>query len=158
MEVTARPVTAGDLAVVADLAAIAIEELRPHRGGEIWYRQSARHEPVEASLADDLADEGVHTVAGCIDDVIVGYGVIRREAVREATLGVASDLYVLDGARGVGVGEAIMNAMIDWARAEGCVGVDSVALPGDRATKNFFESFGLKARAIVVHRSLTEEA
>jgi hypothetical protein len=34
--------------------------------------------------------------------------------------------------------------------------MDSLALPGDRATKNFFESFGLKARAIVVHRSLVE--
>ena len=38
------------------------------------------------------------------------------------------------------------------AAAQGCFGVDSLALPGDRHTKNFFESFGLVARAIVVHR------
>ena len=63
-------------------------------------------------------------------------------------------LYVLPGARGVGVGETLMKAVLAWAEASGAEGVDSVALPGDRATKNFFEQFGLKARAILVHRSL----
>ena len=29
-----------------------------------------------------------------------------------------------------------------------------LALPGDRATKNFFESFGLKARLLTVHAPL----
>ena len=33
-------------------------------------------------------------------------------------------------------------------------GIDGFALPGDRETKNFFERFGLTARAILVHRSL----
>ena len=46
-----------------------------------------------------------------------------------------------------------MQALVDWCGARGCFGVDSLALPGDRHTKNFFESFGLVARAIVVHRS-----
>ena len=49
---------------------------------------------------------------------------------------------------------AMMEALVAWCRAQGCFGVDSIALPGDRHTKNFFESFGLVARAIVVHRSL----
>ena len=40
-----------------------------------------------------------------------------------------------------------------WARATGCIGIESMALPGDRDTKNFFEAAGLIARAIVVHRS-----
>ena len=47
-----------------------------------------------------------------------------------------------------------MDDLVAWCRDRGCVGVDSLALPGDRATKNFFESFGLVARAIVVHRPL----
>jgi len=34
------------------------------------------------------------------------------------------------------------------------VAVQSTALPGDRATKNFFESQGMVARAILVHRWL----
>jgi hypothetical protein len=47
-----------------------------------------------------------------------------------------------------------MDHVVAWCRAAGCFGIDSLALPGDRSTKNFFESFGLVARAIVVHRSL----
>lgn len=40
------------------------------------------------------------------------------------------------------------------ATAAGCLGIDALALPGNRETKNFFEASGLTARAIVVHRSL----
>jgi hypothetical protein len=47
-----------------------------------------------------------------------------------------------------------MNGIVEWCTARGCVGVDGLALPGNRATKNFFETFGLVARAIVVHRRL----
>jgi hypothetical protein len=32
--------------------------------------------------------------------------------------------------------------------------VDALVLPGHREGKNFFERFGLTARAIVVHREL----
>jgi hypothetical protein len=49
----------------------------------------------------------------------------------------------------------MMEDLVAWCTAQGCFGVDSLALPGDRHTKNFFESFGLVARAIVVHRSIT---
>ena len=47
-----------------------------------------------------------------------------------------------------------MDLLVERARAADAVGIDALALPGDRETKNFFETFGLKARAIVVHRSL----
>jgi GNAT superfamily N-acetyltransferase len=70
-------------------------------------------------------------------------------------LGVVDEVYVDPGARALGVGEVLMADLVAWCRDQGCFGVDSLALPGDRATKNFFESFGLVARAIVVHRPLT---
>ena len=63
-------------------------------------------------------------------------------------------LYVDPGAREVGVGEAMMDLVLAWSEERGATGIDAVALPGDRATKNFFERFGLTARAIVVHRRL----
>ena len=47
-----------------------------------------------------------------------------------------------------------MDAMVVWCRERGCIGIDGLALPGNRETKNFFETFGLVARAIVVHRPL----
>ena len=55
------------------------------------------------------------------------------------------------------LGEALMNAVLGWCRDKGCRGVDSLALPGNRAAKNFFESFGLTARQILVHRSLEDD-
>lgn len=48
----------------------------------------------------------------------------------------------------------MMDQILAWCRVHDCIGVDALALPGHRDTKNFFESFGLVARAIVVHRSL----
>jgi GNAT superfamily N-acetyltransferase len=54
----------------------------------------------------------------------------------------------------VGIGELVMDALVAWAQDHGCEAIDAVALPGDRETKNFFERFGLTARAIVVHRRL----
>lgn len=155
MEVAARPATADDLPALAELATAAIEELTPHRGGDVWRRQQARPLPPDASLRADLDAPDAHVVVGTIDGTPVGYGVVRADVLADGTrLGVISDLFTDAGARGVAVGEHVMEALIAWARARGCFGVDSVALPGDRETKNFFETFGLVARAIVVHRRL----
>ncbi len=44
--------------------------------------------------------------------------------------------------------------LIAWCEEHGCAGIDAVALPGNRATKNFFERYGLTARALLVHRRL----
>jgi len=151
-----RPVTAADLPRVAELAREAVEQLRPGRGGELWARQSARHEPFEDALVAELAAADHHLVVGTLDDIVMGYGVARVQELRDGgLLGVVSDLYTDPGCREVGIGELMMQALVDWCAELGCFGVDSVALPGDRHTKNFFESFGLVARAIVVHRSLT---
>ena len=48
----------------------------------------------------------------------------------------------------------MIEKLLDWARQHKCEGVDSIALPGNRQTKNFFETHGLVARAITVHRRL----
>lgn len=155
----ARPATEADLGQLVDLATAAVAELGPGRGGPMWSRREARAEPVGSSLADAIASTdagGDHlAVVGTIDEVVVGYAVVRAEPLRDGgMLGVIEDLYTEPGARKVGVGEAMMGEVVAWCEARGCVGVDAMALPGQRDTKNFFESFGLVARAIVVHRSL----
>ncbi|MDE0804576.1 MAG: GNAT family N-acetyltransferase, partial [Acidimicrobiales bacterium] len=137
------------------LADLAVAELAPRRGGDVWRREAGRTVPSTSSIEADHADATVHVVVGTIDEVPVGYGVVHAVAMRDGTtLGRVTDLFTLDGARGVGVGEAMMNELIAWSEEQKCFGVDSIALPGDRHTKNFFESFGLVARAIVVHRTL----
>jgi GNAT superfamily N-acetyltransferase len=145
-----------DLARLAELAAAAVEELRAGRGGEVWARHSARREPFEDELRAQLDDQGHCVLVGTVDDVVMGYGVARTEVLPDGgRLGVVTDLYTEPGVRELGVGEVMMETLVEWCREQGCFGVDSLALPGDRHTKNFFESFGLVARAIIVHRSLT---
>jgi GNAT superfamily N-acetyltransferase len=153
----AREATADDLERLAALARETIAELSPLKGGAVWARTASHAEPVEEALEQALADEEHHVVVGTIDDAVVGYGIARFNDLRDGgRLGVIGDLYVEPDARGVGVGEAMMQALVDWCERQGCFGVDSIALPGARETKNFFEGFGLTARAIVVHRALGE--
>jgi GNAT superfamily N-acetyltransferase len=155
VDITAREARPHELDGVGELAAAAIEELRPHRGGAIWARREARPAPVGTSLAETWASSDGLVAVGLIDDVMVGYAAIRVETLHDgARLGDLTDLYVEPEARGVGVGEALMVLVETWCRDRSCIGIDSLALPGDRATKNFFESFGLVARALRVHRAL----
>jgi GNAT superfamily N-acetyltransferase len=155
-EEAARAATEADIPQVAALAGAATAEKLGQKGGALWARREGRPAPQEGTLRSAL-DWPDHEVAvGTLDGVVVGYGVARAETLLDGgLLGVIEDIYVDPGARAVGVGETLMNHLIDWCRAKGCFGVDSLALPGDRDTKNFFESFGLVARAIVVHRPLS---
>jgi ribosomal protein S18 acetylase RimI-like enzyme len=149
MDEAARPATADDAAAIAALFDTATAELRAERGGELWARRAGRDQGF-------LAPEDGAVLAGTIDGTVVGYAVVRyEELVDGGLLAVLDDIYVDVEARGVGVGEALLDLAIAVARERGCVGIDSVALPGMRATKNFFEAAGMVARAIVVHRRFT---
>lgn len=130
-------------------------ELEPLRGGAIWLAREARVEPVERSLAEAMAGADARVVAGTFDGVVVGYGVAHTEEMpRGGRLGVVSDIFVEPEARGVGVGEAMMDDLVAWCRERDCVGIDSMALPGARETKNFFEDSGFTARQLVMHKRL----
>jgi GNAT superfamily N-acetyltransferase len=153
----ARAATIGDLHRLVELASEAVDEQRDARGGPVWSRREARRNPA-ASLAEALDDPGSLVVAGLLDDVITGYAVMRTERLDDGgLLAVVEDLYVESGARGIGLGEAMMDLLLEHATKLGCFGIDALALPGNRATKNFFETFGLTARALVVHRTLGED-
>lgn len=155
MDVTARIARSDDTSAIAQLAREAIAELTPLRGGDIWSRLHARIEPLEPSIKADIDDAEMLVLAGSIDDAILGYAVAGIRVLHDGELiADLTDLYVTPEARGVSIGENLMNATLTWAREQGCVGIDSVALPGDRETKNFFESSGLKARSLTVHLGL----
>jgi GNAT superfamily N-acetyltransferase len=151
----ARRAAVDDVPRLVELARIGIAELTSTRGGEMWRRREARAEPVEESITTALGSPDHLVLAGTIDGTLIGYAIAHVERLRTGErLGVVEDIYVEAEARSVGVGEALMDEVLVWCRERGCIGVDSLALPGNRQTKNFFESFGLVARAIVVHRSL----
>lgn len=155
----ARPALAADLPAVTTLAREAVAELGALRGGAVWRVREARQEPMDDALGAMIgdADPAVHVIVGTFAATVVGYGVVRLEELADGKLlAVVEDLYVHPEARGVGVGEAMMDLLVAEARAAGAIGIDSLALPGDRATKNFFESCGLKARAILVHKAFDQ--
>jgi GNAT superfamily N-acetyltransferase len=150
-----RVATEADVPRLVELATEALAELAPTRGGAIYSRREARWPPFADRFADEVASPEHLVVVGTIDETAIGYGVVALERLHDGSLlGAVSDLYVDPEARGVGVGEAMMDQIVAWCEKHGCTGVDAVALPGNRHTKNFFETFGLVARAIVVHRPL----
>ncbi len=144
-----------DVDELVRLDGAAREHLHQHRGGPVYLLRSARPQPPHDSFAADLSDDSTRVALGCIGDAPVGYAVTRIVELGDgSTVAEVTDIFVEPAARDVGVGGALMDDAVDWARARSCVGIDAHALPGDRHTKNFFESFGLVARAITVHRDL----
>jgi GNAT superfamily N-acetyltransferase len=88
-------------------------------------------------------------VAG-IDDVVLGVAVVARtEAHARIEL-----IYVDPDARGIGLGDDLMRAVLDNVRQWDVPEIQAEALPGDRETKNLFERAGLVARLIVVSAPL----
>lgn len=148
----ARRAEPGDLERLAELFTVAVAELRPNRGGAVFAARELRPEPGTDDLAAVIADPDRVAVVGTYDGVVVGYGTGAVEVLRDGTrLGRVQDLFVEAEGRGVGIGRAIMNDLMDWFRSQACDAVDGYALPGDRSTKNFFEASGFSARLLVMH-------
>ena len=149
-----RVATDAELARVAELARELRAELRGERGGALWETREARPEPLDDALAELSSRDDALVVVGTTEDVVVGYGIARWEPLRDGTrLGVIDEIYVEPEARGVGVGELVVDRLVAFCVDSGCLGVDATALPGHRQAKNFFERAGFTARSLVMHRS-----
>ena len=155
MTESARRAGHDDVNALAALATAALDEQRAARGGELLARRDSRPRPAHEWLRVGLADPDELVLVGTWDDAVVGYAVASIETLRDGgRLAVLAELYVEPEARGVAVGEALMDTVLAWATERGCFGIDATVLPGNRESKNFFERYGLKARAIRVHRRL----
>jgi GNAT superfamily N-acetyltransferase len=150
----ARLARAEDEPTLRRLRDQAMADLDAARGGVMYRERNATDLPPLAAAWSD-ADHRVWL--GGLDGTEFGYLAASRAEVRSgATLGVIEAIFVQKDARACGIGEAMLAVALHWFAAMGCIGVESTALPGDRATKNFFEEHGLKARLITVYRSLQE--
>ncbi len=155
MQVTARRAVPADLPLLTDLVEAGVAAARAQRGGDLWVLERAPHVPLSADWLTRLDSASTAVLAGCIDDVAVGVLLASRRALIDQRLLARIDLVFVDPeARDVGVGEALVHGAAGWAVASGCIGLDGLALPGDRQTKNLYERAGMTAREITVYREL----
>jgi GNAT superfamily N-acetyltransferase len=121
-------------------------ETRDKRGGALFVDElDAAHDH-----ADPSADSSIVTLVGTIGDVVVGYATVGRTG----RVALVEELFCEPGARGVGVGDSLVSAASELATGWGCEYLDSLVLPGDRTTKNFFEAHGMVSRLLRVSRPL----
>ncbi|MDH3295288.1 MAG: GNAT family N-acetyltransferase [Acidimicrobiia bacterium] len=158
---SARGATKEDVGRLVCIARNHARSLAGERGADLLLRRELAfgRDDLDAHLRQAIDDKNQLLVVGTIDGIVFGYGHVVFEVLKDgAVLARLEQLLVEPEGREVGVGEAMMNFVIAEARRRGSIGIDGRALPGDRETKNFFESFGLKARQLVVHLSLTDDA
>lgn len=152
MEEACRPAGAADVPRLAELNRAVVDELAPMRGGAVWKAREARQEPLEERLEELLEDPDARVLVATIDGTVVGYAIARIEHLTDGSvLGVIDDIFVEEGARQVGLGELMIDDLMAWCGERKCFGMDAMALPGHRASKNFFEESGFTARKLVMH-------
>lgn len=182
VDIEVREAIAEDLAALTQLVEEFESEIGSEKGGDVWLRLHRRPLPLVVSLADSVrlgAERHSQSwvLVATIDDVVVGFASAHLKLLRDGAdvtlvvphgadadpnalkaksgpIGELTELMVTSEARGVGVGRALLNSVVDRCVGHGCAGVDAVALPGARITKNFFEAAHFTARAIVVHHRL----
>ena len=154
MEIGHRIATGDDIAAISELYEPAEEEQTALR--EAWPIADGLAEPATDSLARLLADTDAHLIVGTIDDVVVGFALATLEPLlpqaQGEQIGVVRLIYVSEPARAVGVGESMLDGIMDWFRSRGIKRFDAIVSPGHRLAKNFFESAGFKARRITMYR------
>lgn len=124
---------------------------------EAWGVADGLAEPHLDTLRGIVADEDTAFLAvGTIDDVAFGFAWAQLEDLLPQAggerIGVIRMIYVDEGARMVGVGEAMLGGVMGWFAARGIQRFDAIVSPGHRLAKNFFESAGFKARRITMYR------
>jgi ribosomal protein S18 acetylase RimI-like enzyme len=148
MDPVVRPATAADIESLNRLQATARDGLIDARGGQLRLREC----PVITDWPSMFADEHTTVFVATLIEVVLGYMVvlIRPDIDR----GVITHAFVEEGARELGLGDTMVEYAIALVREVGLSGIEAVALPGDRETKNLYERAGLTARKLTVYKSL----
>lgn len=137
-----RRQVSSDEPAVSDLRSQFLFEMANLRGGEDLVRTIG---------TAPSGEEGRVLIVSEIDGCIVGYCSVVFEANETGTV---DQIYVEPGARRIGIGEALLEAVVELAYSRGLRSLDALALPGAREVKNLFEGLGFKARLLVLKLSL----
>ena len=133
-----REFTAADEVALDELAALARESIREARGGARW---------IETHPLPNWNDPDVVVLVADLDGVVIGYLAARMGSDQVMEV---NEVFVLEQAREVGFGDALVEEIQCLARQRGAKRLEAEALPGDRDTKNLWERAGITARLITV--------
>ncbi len=154
MNIGQRPATTADLDRIVEMYQPAEDEQVALR--EAWSLADGLAVPTAETLLGMFEDPDAHLIVGTIDGVVFGFAVARIERLLPQAggeqIGVIRLIYVEEDARMVGVGEAMLNGLMEWFTTRGIKRFDAIVSPGHRLAKNFFESAGFKARRITMYR------
>ncbi len=145
--VTARASVHEDRLAATDLAHAARALIVDERGGTAFLEALGDAERVGDRCGKRLPDV---VVVGEVGGYVLGYAFLSVAG----HVGVIAELFVAPDARGVGLGHVLLADSLSKMREAGCTRADTSALPGDRATKNFFEAHGLVTRLLTPSRAL----
>jgi ribosomal protein S18 acetylase RimI-like enzyme len=104
---------------------------------------------VQAMLASDAITQ---FVARDDDGSIVGVSTLAMFPIPTGWRGWIEDVIVDESARGQRIGEALTHAMIDSARARGCVTVELTTRPSRQAANHIYTKLGFTRRETNVYR------
>lgn len=153
MNLTSRAATGHDLDSVISL----YQDLEREQADlkRVWPLFDGLDEPLDSAVNEILSDPNSILLIGELDDVPLGILWARSEAMPsragDERVGVFRLIYTEPQARGVGLGEAMIDDALGRLRAAGHRRFDARVSPGHRAAKNFFEANGFAARLIVMY-------
>jgi GNAT superfamily N-acetyltransferase len=152
-----RVAEADDAQRCLELAEEFVSGLASRRGGSLLLVQSEDSTGWVSDVArfgQLLDDPDRLLLIGTLDGVVTGLAMGHVEPLPDGRpLGFLDACYVKPDARGVGLGRLLLDGIVGWLSDRNCVGVDGMALPGDREAKNFFEASGFKARLLTMHHT-----
>jgi GNAT superfamily N-acetyltransferase len=147
----ARPAEHADLTQAAQLLATALDGARTMRGGAALLG-SRTPEELMARWTSRGSEAALYV--GEFHRAVVGLAAattFTRTGAADRS-GRIECCFVEADARGVGVGSALMDAVVGWCGARGCRDIDALALPGDRSSKQRLEAAGFVARLLTLNR------
>jgi len=147
----ARPAEHADLTQAAQLLATALDGARTMRGGAALLGSRT---PQELMARWTSRGSEAALYVGEFHRAVVGLAAATTFTRTGATdrSGRIECCFVEADARGVGVGSALMDAVVGWCGARGCRDIDALALPGDRSSKQRLEAAGFVARLLTLNR------
>lgn len=119
----------------------------------LWTASDGLRPPMDQTFGALIDDEDVVVLVGVIDALPFGFMIARTEELPDRSLvGAIRFVFTQQEARGVGIGSAMRETVIEHFESLGIDRLDAHVLPGHRLAKNFFEAGGFSARHIIMHR------